>query len=292
MSGFKIGIGPSAYGIRKARSPGQVAWHQFLDDARAVGFDGVELGTWGYLPLEGKQLSEELRARHLELAAGALIADFAFGQSWSRAEERARLLCDLFEAVGTSRLVLIDAPTEPDRSPRRGQSLEPAAWAQMIDRVNAVARYSRRRGIMAAFHPHADTIVQTDAEIEKFLADTDPALVGLCFDTAHYAYFMGDPVAFINSHGDRIKHVHIKNVDAQVRSVVLERQLRFPEAVQLGVMTDLPSGLIDFSTVFDALAHGAYDGWVVVEHDLDPNSAAKPYEVALKNRQFLSRIGV
>src|SRR6266704_617452 len=139
----KIGIGPSAYGIRARSGHGQVPWERFLDEARSVGFDGVELGTLGYLPRDGERLRDELATRHLELAAGALIADFAFGRSWATTEQRTQSLCELFRRTGTSRLVLIDAPAAPDQSPRQGGALPRRAWLQMINRVHEVSSHAK-----------------------------------------------------------------------------------------------------------------------------------------------------
>jgi hypothetical protein len=33
------------------------------------------------------------------------------------------------------------------------------------------------------FHPHADSHVEYEDQIERFLADTDPGVVYLCFDS-------------------------------------------------------------------------------------------------------------
>jgi inosose dehydratase len=52
----------------------QTPWQRFLDLANNAAFDGVELGTWGYLPQDAQRLRKELEARELDLAAGALIA--------------------------------------------------------------------------------------------------------------------------------------------------------------------------------------------------------------------------
>jgi len=161
----------------------------------------------------------------------------------------------------------------------------------MINRVHEVSSHAKQQGIVAAFHPHIESIVETDSEIDQFLADTDPSTVSLCLDTAHYAYFMGDPVELIRHHGQRIAHVHIKNVNPQVRAQVLKRGLRFQDAVKMGMMTDLGTGIVDFRLVFDALAANSFEGWAIVEHDLDPNSRQDPYNVAVENRRFLGEIG-
>jgi inosose dehydratase len=74
-------------------------------------------------------------------------------------------------------------------------------------------------GVRQVFHPHADTHVDGNASITRFLALTDPATVSLCLDTGHVAYVGGDNCAIVAEHGDRIGYVHLKSVDP----VVLEK---------------------------------------------------------------------
>jgi inosose dehydratase len=292
MRGLKIGIGPSAYGIRASYSDTQIQWDSFLDLAQSADFDGVELGTWGYLPQDGRRLWNELRTRGLDLAAGALIADFAFGGGWQETNQRMRVLCDLLAQCGATRLVLIDASAQPSSTVPHGGELNRPAWLRTIDRIGEVASYANKQGLVAAFHPHAGTIIETPEEVEQFLVDSDPRVVGLCLDTAHYGYFKGDAAALIKRHGTRIAHLHIKNVNPTVLAEVRNRHLSFEQAVAMGVMTDLESGMIDFGVVLEALAEADYHGWAVVEHDISPASLVSPHEVAVKNRKFLTRLGI
>jgi inosose dehydratase len=292
VSDLKIGIGPSAYGVRAPHSDTEIPWESFLDLAQSADFDGVELGALGYLPQDGRRLRTELRRRGLDLAAGALIADFAFGEQWQETKRRRTVLCDLLVQCGATRLVLIDAPAGPPRAVEHGAELDRPAWLRAIDRVGEVASYANNLGLVAAFHPHAGTIIETPEEVEQFLVDSDPRVVGLCLDTAHYGYFKGDAASLIKRHGTRIAHLHIKNVNPTVLAEVRNRHLSFEQAVAMGVMTDLESGMIDFPVVLEALAEADYHGWAVVEHDISPASLVSPQEVAVKNRKFLTRLGI
>ena len=62
---------------------------------------------------------------------------------------------------------------------------------------------------------------------ERFLADTDPDLVGLCFDTGHHAYCGGDAVAFMRRHHDRVGYLHVKSVDPAVLEEARREALPF-----------------------------------------------------------------
>ena len=118
----------------------------------------------------------------------------------------------------------------PDRCPlfqpgnrrdRCASKLDPAGWQRLIDTTHRIADLLRDRyGVKLLFHPHAETYVEYEDQIERFLQDTDPARVGLCFDTGHHAYRGGDPVAFMRKHHDRIPYLHLKSVDPDVQRKV------------------------------------------------------------------------
>ena len=98
-------------------------------------------------------------------------------------------------------------------------------------------------GVELVFHPHADTHVDTQERVERFLADTDPAFVNLCLDTGHISYCDGDNVAIVQRFPDRIRYVHLKQVDPAVHRRVRAEKLSLAEAVPLGVMVEPPYGV-------------------------------------------------
>ena len=109
--------------------------------------------------------------------------------------------------------------------------------------MNRLARAIRDDfGLQIQFHPHADTHVDTHANVERFLAETDPDLVTLCLDTGHIAYCEGDNLKLIQDHPERIGYVHLKQVDPAVMDKVRAEGIGFGEAVKLGAMCEPPHG--------------------------------------------------
>ena len=56
----------------------------------------------------------------------------------------------------------------------------------------------------------------TREEIERFLDGTDPETVHLCLDTGHVAYCGADNLALIRDYPERIRYVHLKQVDPAI----------------------------------------------------------------------------
>lgn len=47
-----------------------------MDEMKEAGYDGVELGPWGYFPNTYPELKDELEKRELSLVAGTVGGDF------------------------------------------------------------------------------------------------------------------------------------------------------------------------------------------------------------------------
>src|SRR5207248_3015265 len=138
-------------------------------------------------------------------------------------------------------LVLIDSLYSDEHT---GQALRPtrldgAGWERLIDTTHRVADIAGSKfGLQVVFHPHAETNVEYEDQIERFLADTEPR-VGLCFDTGHHAYRGGDPVRFMRQHHARIPYLHIKSVDRDIRARVQTEHIPFSQAVGMDMFCEL-----------------------------------------------------
>ena len=121
--------------------------------------------------------------------------------------------------------------------------IDPEQWQNLISGTNELARYLLEEyGVKLVFHPHADTHVDTQERVERFLSDTDPELVNLCLDTGHISYCDGNNIEIIERFPERITYVHLKQVEPEVRERVRREKLSLAEAVPLGVMCEPPFG--------------------------------------------------
>ena len=59
-------------------------------------------------------------------------------------------------------------------------------------------------GVRAQYHPHADSHVDTEENVYRFLDGTDGEFVNLCLDTGHISYCGGDNIAIIERAPERI----------------------------------------------------------------------------------------
>ena len=132
------------------------------------------------------------------------------------------------------------------------------------------------------------TGIQTNAEIDRLMENTDPALVGLLYDTGHLVFAGEDHMAPLNKWMDRIWHVHLKDVRKKRLETAKKQKWSFLKAVKEGVFTVPGDGSIDFAPIFSALKKADYTGWWVVEAEQDP-AIANPLEYALMARAYIRK---
>ncbi len=160
-------------------------------------------------------------------------------------------------------------------------------WDMLCTGLNKLGKVAKDMGITLTFHHHMGTVVQTAAEIDRLMENTDPELFNLLFDSGHLAYCGEDYMYILKKYINRIKHVHLKDIRPDVIADVKAKGESFLQGVRKGTFTVPGDGAIDFAPIFDTLAENGYEGYVLVEAEQDP-AVANPFEYALKARKYIA----
>jgi inosose dehydratase len=292
---IRVGSAPDSWGVWFPDDPQQVPWQQFLDEVSACGYEWIELGPYGYLPTDPAQLADELGARGLRVTAGTVFEHLHRPDSWDAVWSQVKDVAALTRAMGGTHVVVIpdtfrDQKTGADVESR---NLTPEAWQAMTTGVDRLGRaVADEYGLSIAFHPHAESHVGYQADIERFLADTDPAYVPLCLDTGHVSYYKGDNLDLIRRYPERIGYLHLKQVDPAVVDRVLAEDITWPDAVQLGAMIEPPLGVPDYPPLLQAVEDLGLDVFAIVEHDLYPCGPDVPRPIAERTHRYITGCGI
>jgi inosose dehydratase len=293
---MRIATAPVSWGIFEIEGFGaQRPYFEVLEEMSRAGYEGTELGPYGYLPTDPQLLRRELAERHLELVTAFVPISLSEPEHFERGLSDVLRVADLLRALDVRLLVLADA-LSPRRMAIAGRvtpedGLTESQWEAAAAFLHRAASACRARGLRIAFHHHAGTFVETPWEVERLLAMTDPEEIGLCLDTGHLVYGGGDPIRAVRTYGPRIWHVHAKDVNPKILDRVRREPLTFPEAVQEGVFCPLGDGVVDFPTLIRELRAQGYQGWIVVEQDADPNRpGVDPLRDAVRSRMYLRQI--
>ncbi|EXJ11847.1 myo-inosose-2 dehydratase [Nitrincola nitratireducens] len=244
-----------------------------LSEGKQAGFSGFELGH--KFPRTPEALGPILDSHKLSLVSGWFSGELLMRTAEDEIAAIASHL-NLLKALGSKVMVYCEVTdcvhgqreTPLSHSPRMTES----QWEVFILRLNKLADDCYKKGVQLAYHHHMGTVIETEADIRRLMAETNPSL-GLLLDTGHLTFAGGDPIAVQRDFADRIVHVHCKDIRPSVMADAKNRDLSFLNAVLNGVFTVPGDGFIDYVTLFKGLKASDYSGWLVVEAEQDPSVA-------------------
>jgi inosose dehydratase len=228
----------------------------------------TEYLSWVSLLTEGK------RSHGLQITSIYTDAEYVNPNLWDLELAQFRAMAVILKGLGAQHLVCGGGPP----APAGGHAA--ADYRAMATSLDEAGRQCNELGVQLCYHPHIDTFVQTVDELNKLAKLTDPDLVGLCIDPAHFVLTGGDPVQVFKDHIDRIKYCHLKDVDSG-DVTRLKGKARYEAFAELG------TGQVDLRGIMEVLRKHNYSGPLIVELDYSKTS---PKESAEVNRKYLADV--
>ncbi|OZM77879.1 sugar phosphate isomerase/epimerase [Pseudonocardia sp. MH-G8] len=233
------------------RVPGSM--HRALRDIAAAGYEGVEMfdGSVAGFADDPAELRDLLGETGLALVSVYTGANFVYREILPDELHRVRRAAELAALFGAEQLVV-------GGGARRAAGTPDSDYDRLGAALDTVTDIAEEHGLSACYHPHLTTIVESPDEVDKVMSRSR---IGFCPDTAHLAAGGGDPAALIRRYPDRVRHVHLKDLDRATTTFL-----------------PLGHGDIDFTDVLAAVEEVGYDSWLLVEldsYDGDPAEAAR-----------------
>jgi inosose dehydratase len=294
---IKVGNAPVSWGVMEVAGwGGQIPFGKVLDDIAEAGYAGTELGPYGYFPTESSELTSELSARGLQLVASFVPVPLAHPERHDAGYQEAMKVANLLAQTGAGLIVLADEMSKArmavsGRVDESRDGMNQQQWEGAAQILGRIAEACRELGLSAVFHHHAGTFVETPKEVARLCDRIDADLLGLCLDTGHYLFGGGDPVEAVRLYGSRIRHLHLKDVQLPILESARRDGIGFLEAVRRGVFCELGAGGVNLNKVIQDMTAAGYSEWAIVEQDVDTrNEDVKPFESALRSRQYLRNV--
>ena len=285
----KLGIAPIAWTNDDMPDLGaENTFEQCISEMALAGFTGCEVGN--KYPKDTAVLKKALDLRGMQIC-NAWFSTFLTTKPYEETEkgfiEHITFLKEMGAKVvgiseqghsiqGTDKSIFDDKYIMNDEE-----------WDALCTGVNKLGKVAKDMGITLTFHHHMGTVVQTAAEIDRLMENTDPELFNLLFDSGHLAYYGEDYMYILKKYINRIKHVHLKDIRPDVIAEVKANGESFLQGVRKGTFTVPGDGVIDFEPIFKVLEENNYEGYVLVEAEQDP-AIANPFEYAKKARAYIA----
>ncbi|MDN3352333.1 TIM barrel protein [Actinomadura sp. DC4] len=283
---MRIAGAPISWGVCEVPGWGhQMSPDRVLGEMRDAGLLATEFGPDGFLPADPGERSALLKSYGLG-AVGGFVPVVLHDPGVDPFPDVERALAGFGDA-GTLVLAAATGLHGYDERP----ALTEDAWRTLLANLDRITEYAAGLGVLATLHPHVGTVVEGPQEVDRVLAGSR---VPLCLDTGHLLIGGTDPLDLARTAGDRVAHVHLKDVDAGLARRVRAGELTYTEAVRNGIYRPLGDGDVDVPGIVGALTTAGYTGWYVMEQDTilgaEPAPGAGPAGDVLRSVAFMEAV--
>ena len=287
----RIAGAPISWGVCEVPGWGhQMSPDRVLGEMAEVGLRATELGPAGYLPSEPEALSDLLARYDLEMIGGFVPAVLYRPDLLDDQIDFVERAADTLAGAGANIVVLgADAAhTGADGGYEEHIEMDGEEWEHFAVGLDRVIDVCAERGLEVTVHPHWGMAIERAHHVERLL---EISSVGICVDSGHLGLADADPVEITELAGERVRHVHLKDVDGSLAARVRAGELTYHDAARRGLYRPLGEGDLDIAGVIGHLERNGYDGWYVLEQDYvlpaEPAPGSGPVEAARLSHAYL-----
>ena len=268
---------------------GDAPYQQIMSEMALAGFEGCSISHT--YPTDPEVLKREMGMRGLVVSEPWVSLYFTVNDMVDLTLESFRRELDKIVAMGGKEMIVAELGNSVHQLPDvallpNKPIFDDDQWTRLADGLNEVGRMTAEAGLLLCYHHHMGTGVQTRPEVDRLMEMTDPETVHLLLDAGHFYWGGGDPLELAEAYKHRIRHVHLKDIRADVCAEAIAKRWSFYDGIMNGVFTVPGDGDIDFVPIFQTFADVGYEGWFSVEAEQDP-AKANPLEYALKARRYI-----
>ena len=247
-----------------------------LSQVAALGIKRVEFA--GFYHRSAKQVRDSL-------AGAGLVASGAHCLQASMSDDEIKRTMDFCHEVGMPYMIAAvpsikpNGSSKPSGNPFEHIELDDFRWS--AERFNAIGARVRDAGMRFAYHNHNSEARKYGDVVafDEIIRLTDPAVVGLEFDTGNFIAGGGDPAPYLEKYPHRFELAHVKEWAGPFTPTLTSN---FPKYAPFG------QGPTDWKKHLDALAKA---GVKEIFIEQDGTGAGDELGAVRQAFQFLQRVG-
>jgi len=210
-----------------------------LKDISESGYTGFEIFEGNLMDYEEEDFKDLMKKYNLELVGVYTGANFIYPDIWKEEYSKIERVIKRASNLNCSNVVIGGGAIRSD-------GILDEDYKVLGDRLNIMKELAEEHGLVAHYHPHLGSMVESPEQIDKLYQHTS---INLCPDTAHIEAGGGDPLEIINKYSDKVKYIHVKDFHD-------------------GKFLPLGEGHQNFTSMLEKLRSlEDYSGWITVEFD-------------------------
>ncbi|MBL6834997.1 MAG: TIM barrel protein [Candidatus Nanopelagicales bacterium] len=270
-------------------------WGYLMDPARVMsemreaGLSATELGPDGFLPSDPQELKDFVAGYGMSMVGGFVPAILYQDKDMDADVQYFERASDQLAEAGASNVVL--GPRSNYDGYDTEIDMDDDQWEVFLRNLRRFQDITEKRGLQTALHPHWGMAISRQNQVDRLLNSCD---VGMCVDAGHLFLSGVDPLQVVKDAGDRVLHVHIKDLTNEMAEKVRSGEVPFRQATIDGMFVPAGSGDVDLAGIIRHLEGRGYQGWYVLEQDCsltgDPAPGTGPIEDAKASVEFLKKV--
>lgn len=297
---------PCCWGVDDVNNPYLPNWQTVLKEASLAGYRAIELGPYGYLPINIDLVSKELSKNNLSIVAGTIFNDLVSEENYANVLKQTEDICSLITKLpplpyhegqhfATPYLTIMDWGHD-ERDFNAGHSniaprLNEKSWEILIKHIIGICKKATEYGVRPVIHPHAGGYIEFADEIDAIVRDIPYEIAGLCLDTGHLYYSGMDPVEYLKKYSSHLDYVHFKDVNEKIYRQILSEHIRFFDGCGRGSMCPIGKGSLNYLAIKQALEDINYNGYITIEQERDPRNISTSLRDVKESITYLKKVG-
>ena len=218
-------------------------WGYLMDPARVMsemreaGLSATELGPDGFLPSDPQELKDFVAGYDMSMVGGFVPAILYRDKDMDADVQYFERASDQLAAAGASNVVL--GPRSHYDGYDTEIDMDDDQWAVFLRNLRRFQDITEERGLQTALHPHWGMAISRQNQVDRLLNSCD---VGMCVDAGHLFLSGVDPLQVVKDAGDRVLHVHIKDLTNEMAEQVRSGEVPFRQATIDGMFVPAGSG--------------------------------------------------
>ena len=280
-----IGNAPCSWGVFYPEN-NSLKYDKYLMKISKIGFKYSELGPLGYFTDETIIIKDFLIKFNIKISGAAHVHTFADLSMFDKLKLNVNKISNILLNLNSTNLILMDNSEfypKDNKEKIRGDD-----WNKIMKNIIEIQTLVENDyGLKVHFHPHVDTFIEYEHQIDKLLNDTN---ISLCFDTGHHAFWDQDPLNYLKKVINRVGYIHLKNVNDDIRQQVWNKKITIEKSYDMGVMTPLEHGYVNIPNIITFLLKNEFNGFCIIEQDPEITVGFNPDTLAKNNLSFVEKI--